>query len=51
MGPIPVWCTHLLILYQVFCGNIGGTERKEFTVIGRGVNLSARLMVCESVLL
>ena len=29
---------------KVYCGNIGGARRKEFTVLGRGVNVSARLM-------
>eukprot|EP00667_Euglena_gracilis_P000259 EG_transcript_259 len=29
---------------KVFCGNVGGDQRKEYTVLGNGVNLAARLM-------
>lgn len=30
---------------QVYCGNVGGEQRKEYSVLGNGVNLAARLMV------
>jgi class 3 adenylate cyclase len=30
----------------IFCGNVGSDRKKQFTVLGRDVNLAAR---CESV--